>query len=208
MDPDFVIRAVGEQHVLLLRVVRKGEVVDSSAHAKCCAAGAATFRTARGSRRVHEETGNKLSLLGKDLNPVAAPLANIDQPVIRNVDAVKRWSKLLLIWRRTRFPVISRRGIVVDLTQGYSVAAPPALECAIIHVAYQNALRAPEVQLVSFFVQIKEKNPVRENVGLLVILDQTSWVLPFLRSRSPMAKVPQKLPIARKLLNAVPTPRG
>src|ERR1700722_1074148 len=134
MDPDLVVRAVCEEHILLLCVMREGEIVDRSAHAKGGAAGAATFRAARGSRRVHEETGNKLSFLCKHLNSVAAPLTNIDEAVIRDVDAVERGGKLLLIRGRTRFPVIGRRGIIVDLAQGYSVTAPAALVHASIHV--------------------------------------------------------------------------
>src|SRR4029077_12191901 len=116
--------AVCNQQVLLLRVMREGEIVDGSAHAKGCAARAPTFWTASRRRGVHEETGNKLSLLGKNLNSVAATLADIDEAVCCNVDAVERGRKLLLIRRRSRFPVIRRRGVIVDLAQGYAVAAP------------------------------------------------------------------------------------
>src|SRR4029077_3208812 len=121
MDPDFVVRAISKKQILLLCVMREGEIVDGSAHAKGCAAGAATLGTTRRCRGVHEKTGNKFSLLRKYLNSVTATLANIDEPVIRNVNAVQRGSKLLLIGRRTRFPVIGRGGIIVDLAQRYAV---------------------------------------------------------------------------------------
>src|SRR5450759_5141750 len=145
MDPYLVIRAVSKQQVLLLRVMRKGEIVNGSAHAKCCAAGAATFGTASRRRGVHEETGNKLTLLGKDLNSVVSTLADIDEPVIRNVDAVERGRKLLLIGRRARFPVIGRRRVIVDLAQGYAVASPATLECAAVHVIHQDTLLVHDV---------------------------------------------------------------
>src|SRR6266849_4412474 len=197
MDPDFVVRAVCKQHILLLRVMRKSEIVDGSAHAKCCAAGAATFWTASRRRGVHEETGYELPLLGKYLNSVSATLANVDESVQRDVDAVERGSELLLIRRRTRFPVIGRRGIVVDLAQGYAVATPAALECAAFHVVNKDALLIHDVQLLGVLVQIKEKNPARKNIGVLVALFQRCCLLPWRCSRSAMTKLPEKLSITR-----------
>src|SRR4029077_898764 len=101
MDPDLVVRPIRDQEVLLLRVMREGEIVNGSAHAKGCAAWAATLGPARRSRGMHEETGNKFSLLRKHLNPVAASLANIDESVVGDVNAVEGGSKLFLVRRRT-----------------------------------------------------------------------------------------------------------
>src|ERR1700681_647754 len=145
MDPDLVVRAICKQNVLLLRVMGKSEVVDGSAHAKCCAAGTTTLGTARRRRGMHEETGYELALLGEHLDAVAATLADIDEPVHCDVDAVERGRELLLIRRRTRFPVIRRSRVIVDLAQGYAVAAPAALECAAVHVVHQDALLVDDV---------------------------------------------------------------
>src|SRR5271169_6083112 len=172
MDPDLVVGAVCNQQVLLLRVMGKGEIVNRSAHAKGCTAGAATFGTASRRRGVHEEAGNKFALLGKYLNSVVSALADIDESVIRNVDAVERGRKLLLIGRRSRFPVIGRSRIVVDLAQGYAVAAPAALERAAVHVIHEDTLLIHDVEFVSVLVQIKEKNPTRKSIGVLVVLLQ------------------------------------
>src|SRR6266851_8900259 len=117
MDPNLVVGTVGKQQVLLLCVMRKSEIVDGSAHAKGCAAGAATLWTASRRRGVHEETGNEFAFLGKYLNSVVATFADIDEPVIRDVDAVKRGRKLLLVGRRARFPVVRRGRVIVDFTQ-------------------------------------------------------------------------------------------
>src|SRR5713101_5879773 len=205
MDPDFVVRAVCKQHILLLRVMRKSEIVDGSAHAKCCAAGAATFWTAGRRRGVHEETGNELALLGKYLNSVSATLADVDESVLRDVDAVERGRELLLIRRRTRFPVIGRRGIVVNLAQGYAMAAPAALECAAFHVVHQDALLIHDVQLFGVLVQIKEKDSAWKNIGVLVVLLQGRRLLPWRSSWSAMTKLPKQLAVARKFLDAVPS---
>src|SRR6266851_4477644 len=164
MDPNLVVGTVGKQQVLLLCVMRKSEIVDGSAHAKCCAAWAATLWTASRCRGVHEETGNEFAFLGKYLNSVAATFADIDEPVIRDVDAVECGCKLLLVGRRTRFPVIRRRRIIVDFAQGNAVAAPATLKCATVHVVHQDALLIHDVEFVSVLVQIKEKDPAWKNI--------------------------------------------
>src|ERR1700676_1071713 len=145
MNPDLVVRAVRDQNVFLLRVMRKGEIVNGSAHAECCAAGTTTFWATGRRRRMHEETGHKLALLCEYLNSVAATLADVDEPVLRYVDAVERGRELLLIRRWSRFPVIGRRGVVVDFAQGYAVAAPAALERTAVHVVHQDALLVHDV---------------------------------------------------------------
>src|SRR6266481_2491979 len=152
---------------------------------------------------MHEETGNKFSLLGKYLNSVAATLADIDESVIRDVNAVERGGKLFLVGRRPRFPVIGRRRIVVDLAQGDAVAAPSALEGAAIHVIHKNALLIHDVELVGVLVQIKEKDSPRKSIGVLIVLLQRCWLLPRRCSCSAVTEFPEKFSIARKLLNAV-----
>src|ERR1700732_2122481 len=108
--------------------MRECEIVDRSTHSVDRAAGPAAFLTASWGRRVHEETGYELSLLRKYLNSVAATLADVNQIVHRDMHAVERRSKLLLIRRRTRFPVIGRRRVIVDLAQRDAVSSPATLE--------------------------------------------------------------------------------
>src|SRR5215467_1857432 len=47
MDPDLVVRAVCNQHVLLIRVMRERKIIDRPAHAVEEAARSAAFRSAR-----------------------------------------------------------------------------------------------------------------------------------------------------------------
>src|SRR5215469_6921020 len=72
VNPNLVVGAVGDQHVLSHRVMRKSEVVSSAAHAVDSRAGTTAFHAARRSRGMHEEAGNELPLLGKHLNPIVA----------------------------------------------------------------------------------------------------------------------------------------
>src|SRR6267154_4401057 len=205
MDPDLVVRAVCNQHVLLLRDMRKSEIVDGSAHAKCRAAGATTLWTARRRRGMHEETAYEFSFLGEYLNSVATTLADIDEPVRRDVDAVERGRELLWIRRRTRFPVVGRRRIIVDLAQRNAVPAPATLECSTFHVVHQDALLIHDVQLFGVLVQIKKENSSRKNIGILIVLLQRLCLLPRRCSWSAMAKLPEKFAIACKFLDAVPS---
>src|SRR6266404_9334756 len=205
MDPDLVVRAVCNQHVLLLWVMRKSEIVDGSAHAKCRAAGTTTLWTAGRRRRMHEEAAYKFALLGKYLNSVAATLADIDESIGRDVDAMKRGRELLLIRRRTRFPVIGRRRIIVDLAQRNAVAAPATLECTAFHVVHQDALLVHDVQLFGVLVQIKKENSSWKSIGVLIVLLQRLRLLPWRNSWSAMAKLPEKFAIACKFLDAVPS---
>src|SRR6516225_5597725 len=80
-NPNHVVGAVGGQHVFLLRVARQGEVIDRPARRILQIPNAAAVRTARLRRRMHEPTGHELSLLGEDLNAVAAALADVNQTV-------------------------------------------------------------------------------------------------------------------------------
>src|SRR5580692_5083202 len=132
--------------------MRKREIVDRSTHSVDRAAGTAAFLPASRGRGVHEETGDELSLLCKHLNSVAATLADVNQVVHRDMHAVERGSKLLLIRRRTRFPVIGRRRIIVDLAQRYAVSSPATLEGPGVHVVYDDALGVHDIDLVSGLV--------------------------------------------------------
>src|SRR3981189_1267086 len=205
MDPDLVVRAVCYQQILLLRVMRKSEIVDGSAHTKCRAAGTTTLWTARRCRGMHEETAYEFSFLGKYLNSVAATLADIDESIGRDVDAMKRGRELLLIRRRTRFPVVGRRRIIVDLAQRNAVPAPATLECTTFHVVHQDALLIHDVQLFGVLVQIKKENSSWKSIGVLIVLLQRLRLLPRRCSWSAMAKLPEKFAIPCKLLDAVPS---
>src|SRR5579864_8533656 len=77
-NPNCVIGAVGYQNVLLLRVVRQGEVINRAARRIGRAPDTAALGAARLRRGVHEETGDELSLLGEHLDAVAAALADVD----------------------------------------------------------------------------------------------------------------------------------
>src|SRR5215469_9909355 len=101
MDPNLVVGAIRNQDILLLRVVRKREVVSGPAHAEDSAPGTSTLGAARRRRRMHEEAGDEFTFLGENLNAIAAPLANVDKPVIGDVNAVQRGRKLFLVGRRS-----------------------------------------------------------------------------------------------------------
>src|ERR1700680_2776321 len=132
--------------------MRERKIVDSSAHSVGRAAGPPAFWAARRGRGVYEKTGYELSLLRKNLNSVAATLTDVDQAVHRDMHAVERGRKLLLIRRWTRFPVIGRCRIIVDLTQWDPVPPPATLESSRVHVVYEDALGVHDVHLVGVFV--------------------------------------------------------
>ena len=48
---------------------------------------------------MYEKAGHELALLGENLHPVAAAFTDINKTVRRDMDAVKRRSKLFLIRR-------------------------------------------------------------------------------------------------------------
>ena len=82
------------------------------------------------------------------------------------------------------------------------MASPAPLECAGVHVVYQNALveeTVGYVNLVRILVEIKGADSRRENVGLLIILLHLLG-----RNFGPaMPEVPQKLAVAIELDDAI-----
>src|ERR1700736_6491942 len=122
--------------------------------------------------------------------------------------AVERGRKLLLIRRWTRFPVIGRCRIIVDLAQWDPVPPPATLEFPRVHVEYEDALGIHDVHLVGVFVQVKEEDPARKRVRVLIILLQGFQFFPWCRAGTSMTKVPEKLPIACEFLDAVPARRS
>ena len=115
---------------------------------------------------------------------------------------MQRGRELLLIRRRPRFPVVGRRGIVVDLAQGNAVAAPAALEHAVVAV-HEDALLIDDVNLVGVLVQIEEEHPAGENVGILIVLFQRRCLLARRHSWRAMAEIPEKFAVAGEFLDAV-----
>src|SRR5579864_4802974 len=152
---------------------------------------------------MHEEAADKFSLLGEYLHSVAAALADIDEPVIGDVDAVQRGCELLLIRRRPRFPVVRWRGVIVDLAQGDAVAAPAAFERATAHVIHEHAFLIHDVKLVGVFVQIEEENPAGKYIDVLVVLLYGLRFFTGRRSHSTMAELPEKFSVTRKFLDTV-----
>ena len=81
-NPDHVVLPVGNQQVFLGCVMREGNIVIGS-HANCL--------------RVHEKFLYEFPFLCKHLNPVVGAIANIHQPVLRNMHAMNGipWKSLL-----------------------------------------------------------------------------------------------------------------
>src|SRR4029077_6103900 len=98
-------------------------------------------------------------------------------------------------WRGSG-PRVRRDRIIGNLAQGHTVAAPAALEGTRVHVEYQKALRGDHINLASIFVEVKA--PLRsDDVGLLVVFLERRFF------RRPVAKVPEKFPVAREFEDAV-----
>ncbi len=150
---------------------------------------------------MNPELLHELPLLGEHLNPVAAALADVNEPIAREVDAVQRGRELRLIRRRPR-DVIRRCGVIVDLAQRDAFASPSALECAGIHVVHEDSLVQEPVRnedLARVLVELERSDTRRKHGRLLVVLldliGGNLW--------SAVAEVPDKLPVARKLDDAV-----
>jgi len=88
-DPDLIVRGVRNENVLLFWRRREGEIQDRSAGAEFQATRAAAFRAAGRRRGMDEKFLHELALFRKNLNSVAAAFADVDQTVVRDVDAVQ-----------------------------------------------------------------------------------------------------------------------
>src|SRR6266566_10125571 len=171
-DPQHVVRAIGNEKIFLLRIRRKREVIHGPAGRIGHAPDSSTMRAARLCRGVDPELLYKLTLLGEDLNPIAAPLADVDETVVRGMRTVQGRRELLLIRGRTGY-VIGRRGIIVNLAQREAVASPSALESACVHIVDQHALvqkTVGYVDLAGVFIEVEGRDARRKNCRLLVIL--------------------------------------
>ena len=62
VNPNLVICAVGDHHILAVGIVRKGQIVSRSAHAVHGRARAAAFHSPRRRGRMDEKAGHKLPL--------------------------------------------------------------------------------------------------------------------------------------------------
>src|ERR1700730_1862890 len=149
--------------------------------------------------------GYKFALFREYLDSVTTSFANVDQPIHRNVDAVKCRRELLLIRRWTRPPVIWRRGIVADRGERLPLTSPATLEAPVVAV-HQYALLLDQIDLPGILIECELEDATLKDVGLLVIFP----VRLALRERwRPMAEVPKELAVASEFLDAVsPASRG
>src|SRR5580700_4509875 len=109
--------------------------------------------------------------------------------------AVQRGSKLLLVRRRSRLPVVGRSGVVIDFAQRDAVPTPASLEFAVV-VINEDALGVDDVDLLGVLVEIEEKYAGGENVGVLIILLRGRRSLARLGTRSAVAEFPEELSVA------------
>ena len=100
VDPHHVVRAVGDEHVPLLRIAGEREMIHSAARRRRRAPDAAAVRPARLRGRMHEPLPDELPLLGEHLHAIAAALAHIDETVAREMNAVQRRCELHLVRRQ------------------------------------------------------------------------------------------------------------
>src|SRR5262245_43636506 len=141
----------------LLRIGRKGEVINGSTRCRRRAPRAAAVDTARLRRWMDEPLPNELPLLGEHLHPIAAALADIHQAVTREMNAVNCRRKLHPV-RGWSGDVVIRCGGVVDVSQRNPLAAPPAFERAGVHVIDQDSLVQEAVgneDLAGVLIQLK-----------------------------------------------------
>src|SRR5579864_3753621 len=108
--------------------------------------------------------------------------------------AVQRGSKLLLVRRRPRLPVVRRRGVVVDFAQRDAVPAPASLEFAVV-VINEDALGVHDVDLLGVLVEIEEKYAGGKYVRVLIILLRGGRGLARLGTRSAVAELPEELSV-------------
>src|SRR5579859_56486 len=100
-DPHRVVGAVRNQNIFLPGIGGKREVVNRAARRIGHAPDSAAVRAAGLRRGMNPELLHKFTLLGEDLNPVAAAFADVDESVARGMRTMQRRCELLLIRRRT-----------------------------------------------------------------------------------------------------------
>ncbi len=143
---DDVISVVGDQDIFLSRIMRKDNVTDGS--------GLQSFR-------MHEEFLQEFALLGKYLNSIIAAIANINQPLDRDVRTMDRGPELLIDGSIPFSFVRSGIGIVRDIP----VCTPHTLESQRIRVINDHALihvSIRDIQLVGGFIDLEASRPAQD----------------------------------------------
>ncbi len=111
----------------------------------------------------------ELALLGEDLNAVAPAIADVDETVAREADAVDRISELL----GPRAVRVMRRGrVIVNLIERFAVSSPAALESSSIGIPHDDSLihiTVRDVDFVGIFVEVGAGGLSRENRRLIVL---------------------------------------
>lgn len=80
-NPDHVVGAVGDQYIFLLWVGRKREVINCATRWIGHAPDSSAVRATRLRRWVNPKLFHEFPLLGEDLNPVAAALADVNETI-------------------------------------------------------------------------------------------------------------------------------
>src|SRR5580704_12842658 len=159
-NPYHVVGAISNQQILLFRVGGQGEVEYGPAGRVGHAPGSATVSPARLGGGVNPELFYERTFLGKDLDTVAAALADVNEAIARRMHAMHYGCELLLIRGWTR-RIISGSGIVVDLAQRDAVTSPAALEGACIHIVYEHAFvqeTVGDIDLPGVFVEVERSD--------------------------------------------------
>ena len=110
-----------------------------------------------------------LPLRSKYLDPVLTTLADVDAPVIRDLDKMQRRRELLFLGRWFTGPLIAGNRLVGDLAQRHPVPAPATFELTGRGVVDGDALLIDDVDLVGDLVELKAPH-VHDCVDVLVVL--------------------------------------
>src|SRR5262249_47944931 len=132
-NPYFVVRSVGDIHVLLLRIARERKLVSRATWRKFLVIQTTTSLAARRRVRRDVEFPHEPSLFREYFDPILSTFPDIDQPFFREFDEVQIGHEVLFFRRRSAGPFVSGDRIIRDFTQRHSMAAPPPLECPRIH---------------------------------------------------------------------------
>src|SRR5262245_13638278 len=144
---DLLVLAVGDVDVLLLRVLREGDVPD----------GAVSQGLFGDEGLLHER-----SILLEDLEPVVRPVADVHEPVVRGIRAVDRIAELL---GGSGLRIVRSQVFVVGLVP---VGAPEPFELAGVHVDDRDALVEVSVRDVSLVRRCIESD-LRDAAEVLLV---------------------------------------
>ena len=153
-DPDDIVHDVGDEYVFLLSV---GREIDGA------------NRTAL-ERVVGDEIFfDELALFREYLDAVAAAIADVDQAIVRNLDAMNGVAE---IFRRRPVRVVGRGRVVVELIDCDAVSAPGALEFPAFGIPYHDPLidvAVGDVEFAGFLVQGKRGGLAGQAVRLIIL---------------------------------------